>query len=92
MQRLAVVDCETLPWSITALSAASPAVPLTVGTSLGIHLHDPRSRTSVRDEIVETLDGLDHLGSGKSSSGGIYDLCLTTHHCRLMRHCRSLRP
>jgi hypothetical protein len=63
LQRLSVVDCESYPWSITALSAASPAVPLTVGTSLGIHLHDYRSRKPLRNEAGETIDGLDRMGA-----------------------------
>ncbi|KAK3498548.1 hypothetical protein B0T13DRAFT_398902 [Neurospora crassa] len=48
LQRLSVVDCEAFPWSITALSAASPTVPLTVGTNLELHLHDYRSRRRFR--------------------------------------------
>ncbi|KAK0617974.1 hypothetical protein B0T17DRAFT_495464 [Bombardia bombarda] len=63
LQRLSVVDCESFPWSITALSAASPAVPLTVGTTMGIHLHDSRSRTSVRNDSNETIDDFDRMGA-----------------------------
>ncbi len=63
MRRLSVIDCESFPWSITALSAASQAVPLTVGTSLGIHLHDYRSRIPPRDEKGETIDGFDAMGA-----------------------------
>ncbi|KAK3335359.1 hypothetical protein B0T19DRAFT_447036 [Cercophora scortea] len=63
LQRLAVVDCESFPWSITALSAAGPAVPLTVGTSLGIHMHDYRSRKSSRDDQLETIDEFDRMGA-----------------------------
>jgi hypothetical protein len=63
LRRLSVVDCESFPWSITALSAASPGVPLTVGTSLGIHLHDYRARKPPRDDQRETLDGFDRMGA-----------------------------
>ncbi|KAK3693537.1 hypothetical protein B0T22DRAFT_42611 [Podospora appendiculata] len=63
LQRLAVVDCESFPWSITALSAASSAVPLTVGTSLGIHMHDYRSRKSSRGDQLETIDEFDRMGA-----------------------------
>jgi hypothetical protein len=63
LQRLSVVDCESFPWSITALSAASPTVPLTVGTSLGIHLHDYRARKPPRNDRGETIDGFDRMGA-----------------------------
>ncbi|KAL2129576.1 hypothetical protein VTI74DRAFT_7564 [Chaetomium olivicolor] len=65
LRRLSVVDCESYPWSITAVSAASPTVPLTVGTSLGIHLHDYRSRTPPRNEQGETMDGFDRMGASE---------------------------
>ncbi|KAK3935916.1 hypothetical protein QBC46DRAFT_270696 [Diplogelasinospora grovesii] len=63
LQTLAVVDCESFPWSITALSAASPTVPLTVGTSFGIHLHDYRSRTPFRDDRYEMIDDFDRMAA-----------------------------
>ncbi|KAK3903782.1 hypothetical protein C8A05DRAFT_32486 [Staphylotrichum tortipilum] len=63
LRRLSVVDCESFPWSITALSAASPTVPLTVGTSLGIHLHDYRSRKPPQNDRGETIDGFDRMGA-----------------------------
>ena len=57
---MAVVGCESFPWSITALSAASPTVPLTVGTTLGIHLHDYRTRRSRRNQ-VDRVDAFDRI-------------------------------
>jgi hypothetical protein len=63
LRRLSVVDCESFTWSITALSAASPTVPLTVGTSLGIHLHDYRSRKKPRIDQGESIDGFDRMGA-----------------------------
>lgn len=63
LRRLSVVDCESFPWSITALSSASRTVPLTVGTSLGIHLHDYRSRKPPRNDRGETIDGFDLMGA-----------------------------
>ncbi|KAJ4296952.1 hypothetical protein N0V88_003868 [Collariella sp. IMI 366227] len=63
LQRLSVVDCESFPWSITALSTASPTVPLTVGTSLGIHLHDYRSRKPPRNDQGEVIDVFDRMGA-----------------------------
>lgn len=47
LERLEVVSRESFEWSITALSKIQNDVPLTVGTSLGIHLHDPRARARV---------------------------------------------
>ncbi|KAK0734917.1 hypothetical protein B0T26DRAFT_631628 [Lasiosphaeria miniovina] len=63
LQRLTVVGCESFPWSITALSAASPSVPLTVGTSLGIHLHDYRFRKPRSNEGLERIDDFDRMGA-----------------------------
>jgi hypothetical protein len=39
---LRVVSRSRFPFPITALSEAKPSVPLTVGTNMTIHLHDPR--------------------------------------------------
>ncbi|KAH8899304.1 hypothetical protein GQ53DRAFT_306456 [Thozetella sp. PMI_491] len=61
LQRLAVVDCDSLPWSITALSVASPSVPLTIGTSQGVHLHDYRLRSNPRADSTEIVDTFDQM-------------------------------
>lgn len=55
LQRLTVVGCEAFPWSITALSASDPRVPLTIGTNNGIHLYDFRTGRPVApaDESVK---------------------------------------
>ena len=45
------------------MSAASPSVPLTVGTSLGIHLHDYRSRRLSRNQGSDTIDSFDRMGA-----------------------------
>jgi len=63
LQTLSVVDCESFPWSITALSAADANVPLTVGTSLGIHLHDHRTRKLFRSDGSDRMDGIDQMGA-----------------------------
>ncbi|KAM4058118.1 F-box-like domain-containing protein [Hirsutella rhossiliensis] len=57
LRRLDVVSRESFEWSITTLSAVHEGVPLTVGTSLGIHLHDFRARARVPHEAIERLDG-----------------------------------
>ncbi|KOS19797.1 hypothetical protein ESCO_000326 [Escovopsis weberi] len=66
LERLDVVSRETFEWSISTLSPISPGVPLTVGTSLGIHLHDFRARARPRTrDAVERVDG---PGSGPGSA------------------------
>lgn len=39
---LQISSCDHYPSSITALSEAAHPIPLTVGTNLSLHLHDPR--------------------------------------------------
>ncbi|KID99197.1 F-box domain containing protein, partial [Metarhizium majus ARSEF 297] len=56
LNRLEVVSRESFEWSITTLSALHQGVPLTVGTSLGVHLHDFRMRAMASRDIVERLD------------------------------------
>ncbi|KAL2155018.1 hypothetical protein VTH82DRAFT_3694 [Thermothelomyces myriococcoides] len=65
LRRLSVVGCESFPWSITALSAANPTVPLTVGTNLGIHLHDYRARKPLRNDQDEMIDDFDMSGASE---------------------------
>ena len=43
---LQISSHDRYPYSITALSEAAHPVPLTVGTSASLHLHDPRLRNS----------------------------------------------
>lgn len=52
-----MVKRDSFEWSITTLSQIQDGVPLTVGTSLGIHLHDFRAPSKVHGEVVERLDG-----------------------------------
>lgn len=47
------------------MSAASRTVPLTVGTSLGIHLHDYRSRKPPQNDQGEAIDGFDRMGANE---------------------------
>ncbi|KAI9171786.1 hypothetical protein HJFPF1_01277 [Paramyrothecium foliicola] len=56
LNRLEVVSRESFEWSITTLSPIHEGVPLTVGTSLGIHLHDFRARAMVPHEVVDRVD------------------------------------
>ncbi|RYP62983.1 hypothetical protein DL770_009488 [Monosporascus sp. CRB-9-2] len=43
LETMAIVRDQTYEWSINTLSTVQPTVPLTVGTTLGLHLHDHRS-------------------------------------------------
>lgn len=56
MERLSVVSRMSFEWSITTLSAAHSGLPLTVGTTLGIHLHDFREQASISKDMSERLD------------------------------------
>ncbi|KAM5355513.1 hypothetical protein ACJ41O_002159 [Fusarium nematophilum] len=56
LNRLEVVNRDSFEWSITTLSQIHDGVPLTVGTSLGIHLHDFRAPSRVHNQVVEQLD------------------------------------
>ncbi|MBE3047570.1 hypothetical protein IMZ48_34665, partial [Candidatus Bathyarchaeota archaeon] len=61
LQRLDVVSQQTFEWSITTLSEATPGIPLTVGTSLGLHLYDhraPRIHSPTYDEKTDLLSRL----------------------------------
>lgn len=57
LNRLDVVSRESFEWSITTLSPVHQGVPLTVGTSLGLHLHDFRARAAVHRDMTERVDG-----------------------------------
>lgn len=56
LQRMDVVSQQSFEWSIATLSEATPGIPLTVGTSLGLHLYDhraPRTHSPTRDEKMD---------------------------------------
>ncbi|KAB5584840.1 hypothetical protein GE09DRAFT_946391 [Coniochaeta sp. 2T2.1] len=63
LQTLSVVGCESFPWSITALSPANATVPLTIATSLGIHLHDYKSRPNTPTDHTERVDTFSSVGA-----------------------------
>lgn len=71
---MSVVGCESFPWSITALSPANATVPLTIATSLGIHLHDYRSRTSTPVDYDERVDGFGSTGAQYFYEQGLRNL------------------
>lgn len=51
-----VVGRESFEWSISTLSPIHDGAPLTVGTSLGIHLHDFRARASLQKDRSERVE------------------------------------
>ncbi|KAJ3481303.1 hypothetical protein NLG97_g7853 [Lecanicillium saksenae] len=56
LNRLEVVSRESFEWSITTMSAINEGLPLTVGTSLGIHLHDFRTRANMHNDRTERVE------------------------------------
>jgi hypothetical protein len=74
LQTMSVVGCESFPWSITALSSANATVPLTIATSLGIHLHDYRSRPSTPVDYDEKVDGFGSTGAQYFYEQGLRNL------------------
>ncbi|SPJ79753.1 uncharacterized protein FTOL_08144 [Fusarium torulosum] len=57
LNRLEVVNRHSFEWSITTLSQIQDGIPMTVGTSLGIHLQDFRAPSHFHGDVVERLDG-----------------------------------
>ncbi|KAF4449142.1 hypothetical protein F53441_7538 [Fusarium austroafricanum] len=70
LNRLEVVNRHSFEWSITTLSQIQDGVPLTVGTSLGIHLQDFRAPSQFHGDIVERLDS---PGEEDNPFKGIFD-------------------
>lgn len=56
LNRLEVVSRESFEWSITTMSGINGGLPLTVGTSLGIHLHDFRMRSNMSSDRSERVE------------------------------------
>jgi hypothetical protein len=74
LQTMSVVGCESFPWSITALSSANATIPLTIATSLGIHLHDYRSRASTPVDDEVRVDGFGSTGAQYYYEQGLRNL------------------
>jgi hypothetical protein len=79
LQTLQVVSHRRFPFSISALSEVSYPQPLTVGTNLSLHLHDPRVHYGTStipegagDDIVEKVatfpDRYEHLRNNSSDN------------------------
>jgi hypothetical protein len=59
LETLRVISQEKFPFSIAAISEAKHSTPITVGTNLSLHLHDPRAKVlgSTTSDAPERLDG-----------------------------------
>lgn len=58
LETLGVISREKFPFSIAAISEAKHSTPITVGTNLSLHLHDPRAKVSgpATSDTPERLD------------------------------------
>lgn len=86
LNTLQVTHRQPFPFPITALSAAHPSLPLTVGTNHTLHLHDPRSpfphtspdsHTSTRCEQIGGTQPYSHSHATLSQPGPLsllYDI------------------
>ncbi|KAH9427563.1 hypothetical protein MCOR02_011804 [Pyricularia oryzae] len=70
LERMSVAGCESFPWSITTMSTANPDLPLTVGTTHGLHIHDHRARGSAMQR-VDDGNGIDQFD--RSGANGYYE-------------------
>lgn len=60
---LQTISTKQYPWPITALSEVKDNVPVTVGTNLTIHLHDPRD---------SAFGASEHFAGGELIGGSMY--------------------
>lgn len=79
LQTLQVSSTKKYPFPITALSACQPGMPLTVGTSLTVHLHDSREMTtpSNTDDTAQLIGGSVNAHAALSQPG---PLSILTQH------------
>ncbi|CEI64645.1 hypothetical protein FVEN_g3165 [Fusarium venenatum] len=73
LNRLQVVNRHSFEWSITTLSQIQDGIPLTVGTSLGIHLQDFRAPQYHHGNDVERLDIDSPMTDGDNPFRAIFD-------------------
>lgn len=62
---------EKFPFSIAVISEAKYTTPITVGTNLSLHLHDPRANLlhSASSDTLERVDDIEHLPGALTSKG-----------------------
>jgi hypothetical protein len=65
------VSQEKFPFSIAVISEAKYTTPITVGTNLSLHLHDPRAHLlhSASYDAPERVDDITHLPRASTSKG-----------------------
>jgi hypothetical protein len=75
LETLKVVSQEKFPFSIAVISEAKHTTPITVGTNLSLHLHDPRANLlhSAPSDAPERLDDVAHM-PGAFTPGGHFNL------------------
>ena len=56
LNRIDIVGHMPFAWSITGMSTADPGVPLTVGTSGGLHLYDWRASLNLSGDRGERVE------------------------------------
>ncbi|KAI9874982.1 MAG: hypothetical protein M1830_009055 [Pleopsidium flavum] len=66
LETLQIVSHEQYPFSISALSEVKYSLPLTVGTTLSLHLHDPRIGHNAKTSN-HLSEGLDHVATFPAS-------------------------
>jgi hypothetical protein len=71
LQTLQVSSTKEYPFPITALSSCQPGMPLTVGTSWTVHLHDSRESTtpSGTDDTAQLIGGSVNAHAALSQPG-----------------------
>jgi hypothetical protein len=74
LRTLSVAGCESFPWSITSLSTAGCSVPLTVGTNLGIHMHDARAPQLAGSTSTSNPERVDNFGAKEFYEQSFADL------------------
>jgi len=67
LETLQIVSHERYPFSISALSEVKYSLPLTVGTTLSLHLHDPRIGHNAKSSN-HSSERLDHVATFPAST------------------------
>ncbi|KAF2839266.1 hypothetical protein M501DRAFT_776009 [Patellaria atrata CBS 101060] len=65
LNTLQLISRDTFPFPITALSESSHPTPLTIGTNMTLHLHDPRSPSSTSNPSLDVLCEIINSGSAR---------------------------
>ncbi|KAI9744530.1 MAG: hypothetical protein M1818_002059 [Claussenomyces sp. TS43310] len=87
LETLQAVGREKFPFSISALSESKGSTPMTVGTNLSLHLHDPRAtQWHLQNHSVHLDAGPTPVGRGKRSAfRNIFDPVSRPNYAPLFR-------